>query len=356
MAMLVPVLAWGQGIEEAADRMAARLASNGVGAAPAALLWQNLSSLSTDDFSAARRVVEQELAKEGLTISDTAETKLRLTISEDPRECLLVAEPPNVPPIIEPWTPRTGETARPQFHLEQTVLWEQPAPMLDVLLSGDGTRMAVLGPGRVTLYDKSGDGWQGGRMMLFTPPRPVPRDPRGRLIGTGNGYHILLPGAVCEGSWTADTRIRCAESSQPWLVTGRNYFAATNGDYYSLAELPGGAKLVAGVDGRARLYTEATDPAAVIDGWGSDVAAIDSACGSRIQVLATRATRDDEADQLQAFELDGTRMTPVTAPLPLTGTLTAMWRAESPAQVTIIVLNPKTGNYAASRVAVACAE
>jgi len=43
-------------------------------------------------------------------------------------------------------------------------------------------------------------------------------------------------------------------------------------------------------------------------------------------------------------------------PISLPGPVTALWPAVEPAQATLVVRNSNTGNYEASRLAVACAE
>jgi hypothetical protein len=45
---------------------------------------------------------------------------------------------------------------------------------------------------------------------------------------------------------------------------------------------------------------------------------------------------------------------PLTERLPLAGPVMALWAAEIPAEVSLVVRNAKTGEYEASRLSLAC--
>ena len=55
-------------------------------------------------------------------------------------------------------------------------------------------------------------------------------------------------------------------------------------------------------------------------------------------------------DQMQAYEITGGQVRAVSEPLPLPGPVTALWPAS------VVLHNLRTGNYEASRLAMACAE
>jgi hypothetical protein len=123
--------------------------------------------------------------------------------------------------------------------------------------------------------------------------------------------------------------------------------------YFSAAQTADG-ELLAGLDGHTRLYTERGEAVLTIDNWGSDIAAIASECGSKRQVFATAPGADGASDQLQAFEFAGANYEAVSEPLPLPGPVIALWTAESPDRVTMVVHNRQTGMYEASRLSLSC--
>jgi len=114
--------------------------------------------------------------------------------------------------------------------------------------------------------------------------------------------------------------------------------------------------LLAGVDGRTRLFGSRPEPLLVIGNWGSDIVAIESNCESKKQVLATAPTSDEPQDHLQAFEVSSGSYSPVSEALPLPGAVTALWPSEFPDQVTLVMRNSQTGMYEASRISLACAQ
>ena len=63
-----------------------------------------------------------------------------------------------------------------------------------------------------------------------------------------------------------------------------------------------------------------------------------------------------EHDQVQAFEMVSGQPVARSEALPLPGSVTALWPAETAGQATLVVRNSKTGNYEASRLALACAQ
>jgi hypothetical protein len=127
-------------------------------------------------------------------------------------------------------------------------------------------------------------------------------------------------------------------SGDSGLAAGRNYFAGPP-PYYSSAILPEG-RILAGVDGRS------------IAEWGSDIAAIESGCGSGRQVLASKPTEASEPDAIQAHEVTGGRATAVGDPAQFPGPVTALW--SSGKQAVAVTRMPDTGRYAAYSLSISC--
>ena len=313
--------------EDAAKRLLARLPKAGV----AVVVWQNLSTMPAEEAERIRHIIEA-----GVEIL-AAGSEFRVTLSENPRGYLVVAEAGRGNVWMETWAKPAAAIEKPSYHLVRTLLWEQAAPILDIAVDGD--RLYVLEPMRVS--------GTGVRPAALTLPRPMPRDPRGRIDVTGNDtVRILLPGVRCAG---VVAKLPCAIARDPWIVAARNYFEGLRGRYYTSAELSG-IVFQAETDGRTRVYYSGIgDAMRVIEGWGSEIAAIESACGTH--VLASL-----ETDQLQAFQYTGGNILTTTVPLVLDGRVTALWPSEKKDQVTLIVNNRTTGNYEASRVAVSCSQ
>lgn len=312
--------------EDAAKRLLARLPKGNA----AALVWQNLSTMPAEEVERIRRTIES-----GVELQATG-TELRITLAENPRGYLVVAEAGRGAVWMETWVRPTAAIEKPSYHLVRTLLWEQTTPILDIAVDRD--RLYVLEPLRVTGKDV--------KPTALTLPRPMPRDPRGRIEVSGNdAVRILLPGVRCAGVLA---KLPCMIAREPWIVAARNYFEGLWGRFYTSAEVSG-VVFQAETDGRTRVYSGIGDALRVIEGWGSEIAPIESACGTH--VLASL-----ETDQLQAFQYAGGNIRATTVPLVLDGPVTALWPSEKKDQVTVIVNNRTTGNYEASRVAISCTQ
>jgi hypothetical protein len=323
--LLLP-LAWAQPATEAAKQLGAKIVTQVPAHSTLMVSFENRASLEGGEVDAIRAAVEQQLHAAGLELGDS-EMKLRVTISEDPLRYLLVSQIGGQVAIVS-WRKPPTAAAEYRTIIKRTPVWEQREPVLDISLSNDGAGMVVLEAERSVEYKKDNGRWQFLRATPITGA-VVSRDPRGRLAEAGSPYH---------------------------LVSGRNYFnGGARGEFYCDAEIPAGT-LMTGVDGHARLYGQRAEPLLVINNWGSDIAAVTSECGSKRQVLVTAPTLDDSQDHLQAFEFTGATYAAVSEPLLLPGPVTALWAAESPGQVTLVVHNKQTGMYEASRVSLSCAQ
>ncbi len=289
-----------------------------------ALSIENRTSLQSRDVDEIRSALEGLLRGAGIELADS-ETKLRISISEDPSRYLLIA-PVGSQVLIFSWKKPPPAEAEYRIAIKRNAIWEQHDPILDVKLSADGQDMQVLETDRTVEYQRAQDQWQFVRATPAAAP-VISRDPRATF---------------------AEIPYR--------MVRGRNYFDTGDFGIYTTADT-GNGTLFAGVDGQARLYRNTVEPVLTIRNWGSDVAAISSNCGSKKQVLVTAAIPTDDApEHIQAFEFSGPAYSPVTDPLPLPGPVTALWQAEAPDQVTVVVHNRQTGMYEASRLSLSCVQ
>ena len=330
-----------QPYSDAVKQVAARLAAEIPAKTTVAVSFENRSSLAAADFESVKGAFDQQLRGAGIDNGES-DVKLHLTVSENTSEFLIISEINGAVTIVN-WKKPPPLTTQYTISLHVTPIWQQRAPILDLVLAGSGLNMTVLEPERTVEYSKNGDDWQLDRALPFAPSGATARDPRGRLIGSPPNLAISTPSK--------------SEFAGFHWAPGRNYFEnADRGNFFTTAELSSGT-LFAGTDGRTRWFPSSkTEPALTINDWGSDIAAISSPCGSKQQVLATAPVVDGAPDRIQAFEFTGTAFVPVTEPKQLSGPVTAFWPAESSDQVTMVVENRQTGTYEASRVTLVCAK
>ena len=322
--LLATSAAWGQAPFDEVKQLAARIAAQIPAHATVALSFENRSSLSADDANRVRVSLEQQLRASGLDFGES-ETKLRIVASEDPDRYLLIAQTGSGVAMVS-WNKPPRIASEFPMTIRRTAMCQQREPILDVR-SSNGT-LQVLEPSRLVQYIKKDGAWQMDHATNTPPDGPVSRDPRAQIGANG---------------------------ADRW-VPGRDYMdGGERGFYYSKA-VTGFGTLFAGTDGRTRLYGQKPEPLLVINNWGSDIVEIDSDCGAKKQVLATAPTSDDSQDRIQAFEFSGASYAAVSEPLPLAGLVTALWPADSPDSVTLVVHNNQTGTYEASRISLVCTQ
>jgi hypothetical protein len=333
-----------QPMMEAATQLASRTSSLLPRHPTVSLEQQNLSALPEDEWLSFRSLFEAELRKAGFEVSNgsSAEPRIRITLSDTARGFLFVAEvvsSDNRQTVMLPWSKPAVDDEKSRLNITKKLLWTQPEPILDVLLLDPDT-LLVLSVSKVASFHSAGGAWTPGASSSLVLPRPVPRDPRGRLEGTSGGFRAYLPGVTCTGAVQPDLKITCAPGNETWpdahvrWISDRNLLEsdAVKGPFYTTAN---------GVFVMAEGHTSP-------EGWGSDIAPIQSACGAT--VIATSTATDH--DSAQAYQ----NTTPISDPLPLPGTVTALWPSEMPREVTLVVHNLQTGNYEASRLGLACSQ
>ena len=211
----------------------------------------------------------------------------------------------------------------PAFLLRSQKLLEQEVPILDFALeiapdlaldfapsrAGRGgapagrPRLLVLEPDHVVLRVLEDGRWQAKQSAALGVAGTWPRDLRGRLRMSGTSFEIFLPGVLCQGTAAETLSVQCSTNQQPWdfdlgdggklqatLAAGKNFFDSKIGTaggrvfglrpFFSVAAIKVNREWIwalSGVDGRTWLYDPQKEGEAVasIDGWGSDIAALD---------------------------------------------------------------------------------
>jgi hypothetical protein len=334
-AMAQPVTA-----EDAAAQLVSRVASLLPRHSTVALELQNLSTLGAIEWSNFRSLFEAELRKTGMETATgaSAEPRVRVTLSDSARGLLLVAEiasPAGRQIAMLPWSRPASPETKQRITLTKKLLWTQQEPILDVLLLDSNTQMLVLSVSKVASFRLSAANWTASATASLVLPRPVPRDPRGRIESTPDGFRAYLPGATCIGSLQPDLKISCVPGNETWPDAQVRWITDRN--------------LLESDAAKAPFYTAAHGLFGGTDGWGSDIAPIDAgkddACGGII------ASSTSDQDSVRAYT---TQAMPASEALPLAGPVTALWPAEALGQVTLVVRNAQTGEYEASRLGLAC--
>jgi hypothetical protein len=287
--------------------------------------------------------------------------------------------------------------------LRKIPLWTQEDAILDVaVLEENATpaRIAVLDAGKVAIYRLLGGKWQQEQALEIVHTRAWPRDLRGRLIPAKD--HLLdvyLPGVVCRSSAGVALTLSCRESEDPWplvpaALSGgsfsvfpgpeanavtiapvgafysplRNFFTGvltpgvgkltTVPKFYSAALLPRDKFLLwlfAATDGRVHVVDGVSDQTTAFP-WGSDLASVNTACGSGWQVLAT-SSEEAGGDWVRAFEFPDRDPVAVSGAVEFPGgVVTALWTDVKGDTALVVVRNRETGSYDAFRLAVACSQ
>jgi hypothetical protein len=384
LAFLVPVRA-SMNWDNPADELAKQIAGI-AGPGPAKLTIKNRSSLPADQVVAIRRTLERDLQSYGVTASGSAEvaTVIRVTLSQNLQHELWIAEVQEGaevkvvmvstdPPATA--TPSSGAGVT----LRKALLVAQEMNILDAdfVSVGGERRLVILEPERVTTYRQNAGTWVKDQSFDIVHSRPLPRDPRGRIVlgaASGHLFDVYLPGVVCgasesNGQWV----LSCTNSDDPWPIVSekafynptRNYFtgvlapgyATQPGPFYSAAEYArsgGTVTLFSQINGQVVLYDKGVPR--TITGtrdWGSDIAGIQSTCGEG-SLLLVSAAGAAPTDSVRAYEIPGKEAIPVSGPMPLDGSVMAMWPTNDGATATVVIRKEQPVQYEAYNVSAVC--
>lgn len=337
-----------------------------------ALTVRNISALSPNEVLSLRRALEAELQGRGVRRFSAAEaaTQVVVTLSENLQSYVLTAEMQrgenrSVVLVSQQRAPAAELHSQPPLAvLEKKPLFSQERPMLDLVISDKF--MLVLDPVSVSRYEQQGDSWISRESVALTAIKPWPRDLRGRLRVDGNSFIAWLPDTVCSGKINP-LALTCAggpvrvpmELGEAEFAPGRNFFVKEGlPPFYAVAaaaEPAGKYWILTGLYGKASLFDEALEMVAdSIADWGSDIAGIESDCGSKRQVLATLRTDAEEPGAVQAFELANRQTMPLGPPVSFSGPVTALWTTGERTRVLAISRNLRLGRYEAFHLLVSC--
>jgi hypothetical protein len=344
--------------------------------------FENVSQIPVEIQEAAQNAIFTGLRNAGVRLvkAELAVAEIKIILSEDWQSYVWIAviqQGPGRQLVMKklPRSERAAVSRTPALTLRKNTLWQQEEPILDFY--AEGPNLVVLEPSQISMYTNDAGQWRQRSTLAINHTQTWPRDLRGRLHVDGFQMTASLPGTLCSGSLSPPS-LDCRASDDPWPVdpgqlvafysSRRNFFngilAGPNAGasiiaFFSGATWSSGDQqqwLFTGTDGRARLYQrDLSAPAAVFNGWGSNLASIHSGCGSGWQLLASAPTDSVHADTLQALEIAGREPQPVSPAVDLTGPISAMWTSgRSGETVNAVMQSLDTGKYEAIVLTVTC--
>ena len=390
---LLPAAARAQNARESAAELARRIVAAVGPMRPLTLTLRNVSSLGAGEFTALARVLESELASDGMRLGETAEgaAEARVTLSENLRGFLWVAEVVQGEKrdvVMQGFAARERVAAAPPsvaLRIEKTLLWEQESPILDAALTdaGGAPQLLVLEPGRLALYRREGEKWQAQVDAPIARQAAWPRDVRGRIEMERGVFTVYLPGLECGGVASPRLSMECREVSSDesiWTLRfEKDDFLSARFDaqgnafdgtlfpnsqaerrvspFFSAAIIPSdsqGLFLLAGTDGKARLYGAAAEPEAEFASWGSELVVFRSECAESAVILATGPGDWQQADILRVLHLEDRDAVVAGPSVSFSGPVTALWTAETNNGAVAVARNLKTARYEAYSITIAC--
>lgn len=370
------LLAEADSLEESA-RVLARRAATEVRGETTNCQVRSLAHLDSAQLAAFSSAFEDELQKRGVKIaSGGAQVSLTVTITRDAAGYIGVVQVEGREarePLIMALGP-VGDAAPLDttfsYSLHKELLFSQDRPLVDVVFDDAARTAFALGLQEINSYERSGGGWSPSRSERLPVHRYSNRDPHGLLTIAANGSAMaLLPGETCRltapdlNRWSCEPASTAAAAPVSQVASVEE---ATTDVGISAATWDSAGKthlVTAGLDGQARLYEGSADPVAVFQGWGSQVTAINSGCGSGWQLLVTGKGDWTKSDDVRAMEIRERTAVSVSAPTEFNGPIVALRTPRITASgipenssAIAIERNLQTGRYEAYRLTLSCTD
>jgi len=220
---------WNDGVKALGEKIVAAVKPS----RKVSLEVKNISSLGAADVETIRRALERELASQQIRVDD-GEVKVVVTLSENDREAIWVAEIPEsqkraarvaIVPVMAPSSAKGTATAT--LSLSRELVWEQPERFLDfsVLYGVPGltfSQLVILEADELGYYESKGAGWSRLGSLKFPSVQKGERDPLG-TISVADGT-VYAPGIRCTGKVEDRTKLECGLWSSHVLNGARVHF------------------------------------------------------------------------------------------------------------------------------------
>jgi hypothetical protein len=349
----------------------------------------NRSSLNQADVDTIRTALAVQLNAAGVRLvkPEQANGAIQVILSENLQSYVWIAtiqhgSESKVTIVSAPRVDAPAPIHEPaQFTIRKIQAWSQDEQILDVaIVDSSPPQVIVLDPKKIAIYGLHAQ-WQLEQSFPVNHSRPWPRDLRGHLVAKADhSFDAYLPGEICS-TGAMPGRVICRESDDPWplatqAATVSAFFSPTR-NFFTGALAPGVGKdrtvpafytaarvprekfplwLFAGVDGQIQEVDGRNDQQAIRPNWGSDIAAIKTACGAGWQILATSNGDGTVLDTIRAYEFPDRDPVPVSAPIEMSGIVTALWTEPSGNGAIAVAHNQQTGKYEAFRLEISCSQ
>ena len=367
--------AWSQSFDEPARALAQRIAAVLKTHEPVAFSFASAMAVNPSDAAAAKEALERQLAGAGINTSAQAGVTMAITLSQNLRDWVWVAEVKRgeTPDVVMVEWPKPEETvSATTVIMEKRRMLDEDTRILD--FAPLGRDLLVLDAESVAIYQNTSGAWQRKLAVRIPAARFVPRDLRGRLFVQGDVYQAYLPGLTCNGNAASGLGVSCRDEALWPLGPNARAISIATRNFFEHFVLPDGTQkrmppffsaaqfadhgratwFFAAADGRLHTYNAAFEPGASWSGWGSDIAIVQTECGSRTLLLATAASDGTAPDSVQAYELEEGAPRPAGDPLSFPGPVTALWSASDRGAAVVVSRDLKSGRYAAFRLAIPC--
>lgn len=351
----------------------------------------NRATFSKAEIDAIRRGLTSQLSTLGVQVvrPEQSAAVVQVSLTQNLQDYVWIAEvrqgnsPASILMVTIPRlvTPIAAPAHAPALTITRTLLWSQEARILDaavVEVSGAPGYLLILDGTGVRVSRFEGGRWREEQSMPIQHTRSWPRDLRGRLVlRKDHLFDAYLPGVLCSSTGGASLALSCRDTDDPWPLTAdlsafftpnRNYFTGalapgirqenSVSPFYSAVPVPKPNYtlwIFASVDGSMLLADGVSKQTLTGLGFGSDLAAVRSTCGSGWQVLASSNT-DNSNDAVRAFEFPDREPVAVSPTLEFSGPVISMWTDNNAANAVAIIRNLDAGRYEAYRLSISCGQ
>lgn len=309
------------------------------------------------DRDALVAALQQALPRSGKRVEANASTLLQLTFTKQNGEALWVAQ------VVEGGQQQVllfrpseteGEAESPVAAPVALVLqpvFEQEERILD--LAVEGASMLVLEPWRIVSYQGQPGEWKRATSspIELAPargalPLRTTRDARARLLVNAGAYVVEAAGMSCGGPGSTAASLPCQLTTLP-----KNDLALPS---VALWESAGQRRRALSVAPGTVAVQDAAGAAMLrLEGYGDEVAALESSCGETLLLLSSPGDAT-QPEWLRAVSIEGGQARERSTSMELPGRLTALWPTGAPNRVLAIVHEEARNRYVAFHVFAVC--
>lgn len=335
---------------------------------------RNLAALSEARYSVLVGAFRDELQRRGVKVLPQHSTaKIALTLSKrltDYLGIVQIVRGEDIETIVQSFgriaDANLGISALP-LQLHKEFLFDQDQPILDIHSADNFKHVLVLGPGEIASYELRNENWVLTDVTRLPLAKTQERRPRGTVAMGIDEITARVAAEICvfpmlaldRAKWSCklESEVDSSSLSKPESIWGKKSPA-----WSSAASLESGDHsiyVIRGEDGISRLYEDGPNSVASFSGWGSEIASVQSLCGTGSQLLISSPADWTSNDTLTAVEFQERMWIRVTNPVEVPGPVISIRGAvdmgKGPTKAVAVVRNLQTGKYEAYVLSIACA-